>query len=495
MDRDNRERDPDPLAVTLDLAVVGAGAAGTYVAYHMAAIKPDWSIALFERTDRVGGRLLTLPSGIGHASVELGGMRFRTGHRRVAGMVNDLGLPTRPFNTAHPDNRYFLRGRSSRTSEGVPPGSYDVDSAEVGLKPEDLLLRAFEAVVPGALALTEADWLRVGREKQFQGRPLRDWTLTEVYRASMSEEAMRLLLATLGYMSGVGPHNAADGIPYVLDEIVGIDDQLTIADGMAALPQEVARRFEARGGRVFLDHQLDGFAVVGAGDAKELELAFSNGQSMRARRLVLALPRPAVDALAVDSPFLRQPAVSGLVDATTGYPALKLYLWYDEPWWREDGFSGRRVTTDLPLRKTFYLDSSEAADTPGQALLLAAFADGTDLDAWQSLPALAGTSANASHAAPEALVSEAEGHLRQMHGMKVLPTPVGSGYRYWGADSRQTAWHFWRAGVASADVKRRIAQPDQATPVYLCGEAWSTAQAWIEGALEGADAVIDRLAG
>ena len=174
--------------MTLDLAVVGAGAAGTYVAYHMAAIKPDWSIALFERTDRVGGRLLTGPTDLPR---ERGARRdaLPHGHRRVAGMVNDLGLPTRPFNTAHPDNRYFLRGHSSRTSEGVPPGSYDVDSSEVGLLSEDLLLRAFEAVVPGALALTEADWLRVGREKQFQGRPLRDWTLTEVYRASMSEEA------------------------------------------------------------------------------------------------------------------------------------------------------------------------------------------------------------------------------------------------------------------------------------------------------------------
>lgn len=31
--------------------------------------------------------------------------------------------------------------------------------------------------------------------------------------------------------------------------------------------------------------------------------------------------------------------------------------------------------------------------------------------------------------------------------------------------------------------------------VFMCGEAWSTAQAWIEGAFESAAAVVDRLAG
>jgi L-2-hydroxyglutarate oxidase LhgO len=42
---------------SLDLAVIGAGAAGTSVAHMMLEARPGWSIGLFERTNRIGGRL------------------------------------------------------------------------------------------------------------------------------------------------------------------------------------------------------------------------------------------------------------------------------------------------------------------------------------------------------------------------------------------------------------------------------------------------------
>jgi len=41
----------------LDLAVIGAGAAGTWLAHAMQQARPAWSITLFERHRRIGGRL------------------------------------------------------------------------------------------------------------------------------------------------------------------------------------------------------------------------------------------------------------------------------------------------------------------------------------------------------------------------------------------------------------------------------------------------------
>ena len=157
---------------------------------------------------------------------------------------------------------------------------------------------------------------------------------------------------------------------------------------MAALPQELARGFEAAAAG--LPRPPTGsFASSAAGMRQSSQLTFNNGQSMRARRLVLALPRPAVDALAATRPSCVSPrSAAGWCDHRLSRPqALPLV--------RTAVVARRRLQRPArydrpPLRKTFYLDSSEATDTPGQALLLAAFADGTDLDAWQSLPALAG---------------------------------------------------------------------------------------------------------
>ena len=64
---------------------------------------------------------------------------------------------------------------------------------------------------------------------------------------------------------------------------------------------------------------------------------------------------------------------------------------------------------------------------------------------------------------------------------------------YWGADPREVGWHFWRAGVVSDQILDIAAQPEPALPVYLANEAFSRQQSWVEGALEGAEAVIARL--
>src|SRR6188474_1358202 len=83
--------------MNLDVAVVGAGVAGTRVAHAIQRERPDWSIALFERTERIGGRLRSLQvAGVDHP-IELGGMRFLTSHRRVADLVETLGIPTHAF--------------------------------------------------------------------------------------------------------------------------------------------------------------------------------------------------------------------------------------------------------------------------------------------------------------------------------------------------------------------------------------------------------------
>jgi protoporphyrinogen oxidase len=59
----------------LDVAIVGAGAAGTYLAYRLIQARPDSRIAIFERSSRIGGRLWSVRVDGLPAPIELGGMR------------------------------------------------------------------------------------------------------------------------------------------------------------------------------------------------------------------------------------------------------------------------------------------------------------------------------------------------------------------------------------------------------------------------------------
>jgi monoamine oxidase len=491
----------------LDLAIVGGGAAGAYAAYRLRALHPEWSVSLFEASGRIGGRLLSLipPGGGDGPRTELGGMRFREGHRLVSEMVRSLGLETRPFVTADPQNRFYLRGEA-RTAADEPERrgrGYRFDESERGRSAGELLMAAFEQAVPGSTNASEDQLADLVQSQEFNGRPLHEWSLNEVFAETLSADGHQFVIDSFGYHSGIGPHNAADAIPYLLREAgPHLDDQQAPIDGMERLPRELAARFEADGGEVHLGHRLLHFDVeADGGEQPLLRLQLNAAPAIIARRLVLALPRVALESIAGASPPMRSPDVSELLGAVDAFPAHKLYLLYDRPWWREGDGVGSLDVSDLPLRKTYYLDGVHG--TPGEGgLLLASYADGEHVDPWRELadgraPGLDLRPFGASdrwedYAAPPPMIESAQGYLRIMHG-RPIPEPESSVFMHWDVPARGGGWHYWRAGARSWEVKARIVQPIPELEVYVCGEAYSTSQAWVEGALETADVVVQRL--
>ena len=82
----------------VDIAVVGAGIAGAYSAWRLKERYPEKHVALFEYSNRVGGRLYSVPlPGMPNINAELGGCATS----RSAGVRpradRDLGLANRDF--------------------------------------------------------------------------------------------------------------------------------------------------------------------------------------------------------------------------------------------------------------------------------------------------------------------------------------------------------------------------------------------------------------
>ncbi len=174
----------------------------------------------------------------------------------------------------------------------------------------------------------------------------------------------------------------------------------------------------------------------------------------------------------------------GSVDA---WSAAKLYLWFDRPWWRDGAFLGMRVTTDLSPRKLFAFDE---VGLDGPAILLAAYTDGPAVERWTSLADGGAPGAGA----PSPILDAAANELRAVFpSIASIPAPVGSAFKHWGADPLECGWHYWRAGADSVQVIADIAQPSPDLELYVCGEAYSRWQAWVEGALETAATVVERL--
>jgi monoamine oxidase len=468
----------------LDVAIVGAGAAGTCLAFRLIRARPDWRISIFERLNRIGGRLWSVPvDGLSHP-IELGGMRYMSGHAHVQKTVGELGLDTRHFDPASRPERLFLRGVVGHSLDDPEAGSgYDLPATEAGRSATDLMRGAFLRIVPQARQLDEAGWRRLRAAATFGDRPLTDWSISEAVATVLSPEGHRFATDAFGYDSGINPHNAADAIQYLMGSGYPSGEARVPVDGMDRIPRELAARFEARGGTVRLGHDLHRVEQ----EEESVLLSFADGYGVRARRVVLTLPIPALDAVAGASPLLDGPNWRRLYRSIQGFQATKLYSWYDRAWWRDGDQppTGLRTTTDLPNRMMFYFD--EAPDRP--AAMLAAF---TDFRHNEPIVALA-EGHSRGEPAPPSLLDALHGWLAATHPGAAVPTPVGSAFQHWGADPREVAWHFWRAGSNSDQMIDLAVQPDPALPIHLCGEVFSRRGAWVEGALETAGAVAGRI--
>ena len=97
------------------------------------------------------------------------------------------------------------------------------------------------------------------------------------------------------------------------------------------------------------------------------------------------------------------------------------------------------------------------------------------------------------YCATPGMVQEVSRQLGVIHGMSYTPKVVNAAFRDWGDDPFGGGWNSWNIGVKSSEVKEQIVHPLKETKLYICGEAYSDAQGWVEGALQTAEMMLKKI--
>jgi monoamine oxidase len=512
----------------IDVAVVGGGVAGTYCCWRLQTAQNPRNAVLFEMSNRIGGRLwsIDIPD-INGVVGELGGMRFLDLQKMVFSLTKHLGLEVSDFPMGGPLNISTLRGVRIRNAAFEYPQivPYKLLPDEQGQSPGALLVKAIETVIPNATKLKPKEWERVKQDTMWNGDNLYNWGLWNVLLSKntsvaghppvLSSEAYAMLFDGGGYESLVDNWNCAEAFEYLLVDFPRDAKYLRLTKGYQRLPEKLADKFTAAGGKVHNKHRLTKFVAqqTQTGTVVDLDLSDeANGvmRYYRANALILAMPQRSLELLAAETPMLNEPAVQNLLKSVMRMPAYKALAVYGRPWWQDIGLTAGRSTTDLPVRQVYYMHTGD--DRYPKSLMLATYADGRTESFWNALytpakrskkfpidpvTAFAGTDPDRS-AELEALVAPRDftltlqALLAEMHQMSPaqIPDPILPLAQDWSEDPFGAGWHFWRPTINVAKTLPLLRQPKPSVPVHICGEAYTNQQGWVEGALTSAEQLM-----
>lgn len=500
----------------IDVAIIGGGIAGCYSAYRLAQSGSLRHVQLFEMSDRIGGRLWSVPFDIVACEpAELGGMFFGDDQKNVLGLIDkELALPKEPvhFQRKHQylRSKLLLDSTYANSPKSIP---YFLHPAEKRLNPERLLAYTLRKIVPDIPKLwprnknsTPRATMEYLRAFRLKGRPLHDWGFWNLIAGVLSNEAYDLLISTLGTASAFRNSNAFDSIWNILAESSS-DNWYRLVHGYQELPLTLAKRCEDKV-KIHKSHRLVHMQQTEDATALTFEKVGGEKLSLKAKNVILALPRRALQLIGYDDALFADTSFFKDLDAVVPIEACKLLLKFPFAWWTSTELGPDLLDpavigagfTDLPMRQCYYYPKPKNTEA---ALLMATYADDVAASYWSGLV----SSKYELHSrswrvndedhlfASKAMVEAALAQLRLMHKRVTIPNPTGALFFDWLKDPYGAAWHTWAPYCKSCEMIQRIRKPNSKVSVFVCGEAIAQLQGWTEGAINSAEQLLEQYFG
>jgi hypothetical protein len=370
------------------------------------------------------------------------------------------------------------------------------------------------------------------------GTPLYEHGFWNLLARTLSPDAYQVARTLVGYDCLGSNANAVDLISEYFDFTPKVEYYL-FNQGYDTVPWELEKRFKQAGGEVIQNEWVAGFDSITMPNGESgVEIHFrGNKPPITAGAIILAMPRRSLELLQREGPiFSDQHAsrVQSMISSVRAIPLYKLFMVYEYPWWQSVGVFQGRSLTDTPVRQLYYWPVDPSAEPPaklGKALLMA-YNDATNVDFWEGLsgaktPAMHTRGAQEhfrkiapgvrmfeaiplvklepapkdeftrrlrdnwnDHRAPYEMVMEMHRQIKRMHNVQFAPRPIDAAYMDWSVDPYGGGVHFWNRGYKSWEILEEMTQPVKDFPCYICGEAYSTNQTWVEGALQTAEIVL-----
>lgn len=433
-----------------DYLIGGAGIAGLYAAYRIRNKFPSANICILESSEYIGGRLHTITyDGI---QIEAGGARFNSEQHRIMGLIKELGLDKKKIPIS--GNSKYLPIHSSRPK-------YDVQ---------------LETIYP-LMDNFIKDMKNYIKTENITNQELIDTTILEFatkYYSKTHPTIKEYLISIYPYYSELAVLNAFEGINLFSNEFASkMQAKYYILDGgleqLSSIIYNYLQKPMQKSNITIHTKTPIEHIIKSNSTSSTIYTITSNKQLYKAKHVILALPQYAL----LKIKYLTQNKdVARMINSIQSEPLYRIYAKY--PIDKETGkvwFDGlSKIVSNLPIKFIIPVNSKKG-------VIMISYTDSKYARYWDK---------QLSNGTFEKTLIK---QLKMLFPDKNIPKAKWYKHCHW-----KMGAGYWKKGSNRKDILPKMIQPlGSDEEIYICGENYSSHQAWVEGSLETVDIMMQRL--
>ena len=293
---------------------------------------------------------------------------------------------------------------------------------------------------------------------------LRTHTLKDLANKIMGPTKATELLDTYEYRSELDTLKADNGLYSLNHELGNHTGFFVIKEGFSALVGAMKRDIESRGVEIMREYEVSNIIR----HANHYKILVKDKSVIHARKVIVAVTRDALAEIPCFKglPILKQVKMRPLVRMYAVFPKVNGSIWFANM---------KKFVCPKPIRYVIPMD-------PEQGTIMISYTDGADAEYWIKKLESKGESA---------VFDEVMKEIHDLFPHISIPAPLYFKIHPW-ADGCS----YWTPGDYDFNkVSKSSVKPlrDSMPGVYMCGESWAYAQAWVKCAIDQADHALNAL--
>jgi len=273
-------------------------------------------------------------------------------------------------------------------------------------------------------------------------------TIYEIVTELYDKETALFLQHSYPYYTVISFTNAYDALRAFSSDLDSSSQYYVLGGGISQLIDKMKNDFIKKGGIIKLNHSLDNVKMYKNG----FECFFSNKHSknteIQCEHLILACDSYSLQKMT----FLKKLNID--LNSVKVLPLLRTYAIYNNSWFEDLG----KIVTNESIKYIIPIN-------PKIGLIMISYTDWKNANFWNKL--------NKTQQK-----KELTNQLRKLFPDRNIEQPKYIFNHYW-----KQGVSYWKPNYNSDILTKKIMKPSHYN-LYICGDSYSTKQAWMEGALE-----------